>query len=231
MPRPASKVSPAKKNRPSGLVRSGRNRPRRESLRRATARERIDEAAYELFTRRGVSAVGVDDVIVRSGVAKATLYRHYPTKNHLALAFLRRREELWTRAWLQREVERHGGPPGARLLAVFDAFDRWFRRPGFEGCTFVNVMLGSDGQEPAIRTAAIAHLGTIRSFLEQLAREAGARDPVNLAWQWHILMKGSIVAAAEGDRAAARRACDLGRLLLAREGIAAAASAPGGSGT
>jgi AcrR family transcriptional regulator len=200
----------------------GLNNPRRatrRAARRATARERIDQAAYDLFSQHGIRAVGIDQMVAESGVAKATLYRHYPTKNHLALAFLRRREELWTRAWLQLEVERRGGPAGARLLAIFDAFDVWFHRPSFEGCTFVNVMLETDSRDRIIRAAAIAHLATLRAFLKQLSREAGARDPENLSWQWHILMKGSIIAAGEGDRNAARRARDMGLLLLQREGI------------
>lgn len=185
----------------------------------ATARECIDQAAYELFSLRGIRAVGVDEVVARSGVAKATLYRHYPTKNHLALAYLRRREELWTRAWLQLEVERRGNTPSARLLAIFDIFDKWFHRPTYEGCAFVNVMLERAGEDDTIRVAAVAHLATIRAFLRTLAAEAGAKDPENLSWQWHILMKGSIIAAGEGDRNAARRAQAVGRLLLAHEGI------------
>src|SRR5712691_2043607 len=93
----------------------------------ASARERIDQTAYELFSRHGIRAVGVDTLSARSGVAKMTLYRHYPSKDDLVLAFLRRREELWTRSWLQQEVERRARP-AERLLAVFDVFDKWFRR-------------------------------------------------------------------------------------------------------
>src|SRR2546430_11559090 len=77
-----------------------------KQLQSASARDRIDTAAYELFSRHGVRAVGVNAVIARSGVAKRTLYLHYPSKQKLVLAFLRRREELWTRAWLQESVER-----------------------------------------------------------------------------------------------------------------------------
>jgi len=191
----------------------------RSAPRSATARERIDHTAYELFSRRGVRAVGVDEVVARSGVAKMTLYRHYPSKNHLALAFLRRREELWTRTWLQAEVERRGGTPGQRLLAIFDVFDKWFRRTDFEGCSFINVLLETDSREHPIRVATVAHLAAIRAFLRQLADEAGLRNPDNFARQWHILMKGSIVAAGEGDHEAALRARDIGRLLLARHGV------------
>jgi AcrR family transcriptional regulator len=190
---------------------------RRRSRSAVDARERILQTAYDLFSRHGIRAVGVDTVIARSGVAKMTLYRHYPSKDHLALAFLRRREELWTRAWLQTEVERRGGSPRERLLAIFDVFDKWFRRADFEGCSFINVLLEIDDRTHPVRSATVRHLEMIRSFLRQLAADAGVRDPDGFARQWHILMKGSIVAAGEGDRDAARRARDIGSLLLARE--------------
>ena len=188
--------------------------------RAATARERIDQTAYELFSRRAVRAVGVDEVVARSGVAKMTLYRHYPSKDELVLAFLRRREELWTRAWLQAEVQRRADTPASRLLAIFDVFDKWFRRADFEGCSFINVLLEINPPEHPLRQASIAHLATIRVFLRQLATDAGVADADAIARQWHILMKGSIIAAAEGDGQAALRAQELGRLLLQREGVA-----------
>jgi len=72
-----------------------------------------------------------------------------------------------------------------------------------------------------VRQATVGHLASIRTFVGGLAAGAGAADPDALARKWHILMKGSIVAAGEGDAQAARRAQEIGRLLLADEGIAA----------
>ena len=190
------------------------------SARAATARERIDQSAYELFSKSGIRAVGVDAVIARSGVAKMTLYRHYPSKDELVLAFLRRREELWTRGWVQAEVARRGGSAGERLLAIFEVFDKWFRRADFEGCSFINVLLEIDDETHPIHVASVAHLATIRAFLRELATEAGVADPDSFSRQWHILMKGSIVAAGEGDCEAALRARAIGQLLLAHEGVA-----------
>src|SRR6266540_7429799 len=91
------------------------------------ARDRILEAAYELFSRQGIRAVGIDAIIERSGVARMTLYRHFASKDDLVLAFLERREQRWTQDWLQAEVQRRSDDPAQRLLAVFDVFDEWFR--------------------------------------------------------------------------------------------------------
>jgi AcrR family transcriptional regulator len=178
------------------------------------ARERILSAAYDLFSRNGIRAVGIDAVIDRAGVARMTLYRHFKSKDDLVLAFLERREELWTKAWLQGEVERRASDPRERLLAIFDVFDEWFQTDGFEGCSFINVLLESaDLGSPAGR-ASSDHLANIRSFLQGLATEAGIADPDDFARKWHILMKGSIIAAGEGDRLAARRGREVGAVLL-----------------
>ena len=184
-----------------------------------SGRERVLATAYELFSRHGTRAVGVDRIIAESGVAKMTLYRNFASKDELILAFLERREELWTRAWLQAEVESRAATPAARLLAIFDVFGDWFALDGFEGCSFINVMLEVVEPGHPVRDAAVRHLAEIRAYLAGLATAAGIADADAFARQWHILMKGSIVAAGEGDAAAARRAQELGALLLARHGI------------
>jgi AcrR family transcriptional regulator len=185
------------------------------------ARERILDTAYDLFSRHGVKTVGVDRIVAESGVAKMSLYRHFPSKDELVLSFLQERERRWTREWLQGEVERRADTPGGRMLAIFDVFGDWFVLEDFEGCSFINVLLEFDDPEHPIRAASVEYLRNIRSFVRGLATEAGAAEPDALAHQWHILMKGSIVAAGEGDRLAAARARDMGELLLAREAIPA----------
>jgi AcrR family transcriptional regulator len=186
--------------------------------RRGSARERILETAYELFSRHGVRAVGIDRIISESGVAKMSLYRNFHSKDELVIAFLAERERRWTRNWLQAEAERRGDTGAERLLAIFDVLDEWFGQADFEGCSFINVMLEFSEADHPVRCASAAHLATIRGCVREFAEQAGVDDPEELASQWHILMKGSIVAAGEGDRDAAKRARRLGELLLAREG-------------
>jgi AcrR family transcriptional regulator len=178
------------------------------------ARDRILDAAYDLFSRNGIQAVGIDAVISTSGVARQTLYRHFASKQDLVLAFLERREQEWTKRWLEGEVTQRAGDPESRLLAIFDVFDAWFRRDDFEGCSFINVMLEHPDPADPVHRASVSYLAGIRGFLEGLAREAGIPDAQDFAREWHILMKGSIVAAAEGDEHAARRAKRIGVLLL-----------------
>jgi AcrR family transcriptional regulator len=196
--------------------------PDAQIRRSGAAREKILETAYELFSRSGTRAIGVDRIIAESGVAKMTLYRNFASKDELILEFLRRRDERWTRAWLQAEVARRAEEPAARMLAIFDVFGEWFVREDFEGCAFINVMLELDDRTSRVRGACVEHLAAIRAFVCELARAAGVPegDAEHVAAQWHLLMKGSIVAAAEGDTLAAARARELGALLLADRGVA-----------
>ncbi len=180
------------------------------------ARDRILDSAYDLFSRRGVRAVGIEEVIERASVAKATLYRHFPSKDDLVLAFLRKREEVWTHGWVETEARRRGGTPEESLLAIFDLFDEWFHRSDFEGCSFVNVLLETADLEHPVGRASADHLESIRDVLRELATEAGLRDTDEFARSYHILMKGSIVQAGEGDVDAAKRAKEMARDLIAK---------------
>ena len=182
-------------------------------------RDRILDTAYDLFSAHGTRAVGVDRIIAEAGTAKMTLYRNFASKDELIVAFLAVREERWTRGWLQAEVERRASTPRERLLAIFDVFGEWFEREDFEGCSFINVMLEVDDPGSPVRQDSVRRLHAIRDFIGGLAREAGVDGVDGFARQWHILMKGCIVAAAEGDRQAGARARELGTLLLAHHGI------------
>jgi len=179
-----------------------------------SARERILGTAYELFSHRGIHDVGIDELVERAGVAKATLYKHFPSKDELVLAFLEQREQIWTYGWVEREARRRGGTPEEKLLAIFDLFDEWFHRDDFEGCSFVNVLLEFGDLDHPVGRASADYLENIRSVIRSLALAAGLRDADGFALSWHILMKGSIVQAAEGDRDAAKRAQALGSLLI-----------------
>jgi len=185
----------------------------------SSGRQRISQAAYELFSRDGTQSVGIDAVIAHAGAAKMTLYRNFRSKDELILDFLRRREQLWTRDWLQAEAQKRGHTPQARLLAIFEVFGEWFADPDFDGCAFLTTMIEIKDPDSPVRQASVQHLANIREFIKALAAEAGIADTDAFARQWHILMKGSIMAAHEGDLAAARRARGLGVLLLRSHGL------------
>jgi AcrR family transcriptional regulator len=180
-------------------------------------RERVLSAAYDLFCHEGIRATGIDRIVAEAGVARMTLYRNFHSKDELVRAVLDRREELWTRGWIERELEDRGQTPGEKLLAIFDLFDEWFRREDYEGCLFIGCLLESHDRASSVGAASAAQLAKVNAMLRELTEAAGASDPRALADQWQMLMAGAMVVAGQGNPDAARDARDAAALLLERE--------------
>lgn len=191
----------------------------------ASPRERILSTAYDLFSRRGVRAVSTDEVIDRAGVARATLYRHFPTKNDLILAVLERREEVWTHGLIEVQSRQRGDTPEEQLLAIFDVMHDWFQqRDAYEGCSFINVLLEMGAEHP-VGQACIAHIDHVRDIVRHRAVAAGLADVDEFASSWHILMKGAIILAVVGDLDAALRARKMAATLIEEHRPSSAADA------
>ena len=171
-----------------------------------SARERILDAASAAFYARGIAAVDVDAIVEEAGVAKATLYRHFRTKDDLVVAFLRRRDERW-RAWLRDAVDRLADGPADRPLRVFDALGEWFASAEFRGCAFINAAAEiADPAHPA-RGAVEDHSRALRAYLHDLLDQAGSPDPDGDAGALLLLVEGAIISAViEGDPSPAARA-------------------------
>ena len=129
------------------------------------------------------------------------------------LAFLDLREQRWTKDFVEAGAMRRGSNPEEQLLAIFDVLDEWFGRDDFEAGSFMKVLLEFGPEHPA-GGASVRHLEQMRSMVRRLADEAGLRDTESLARSWHILIEGSIFAAAEGDAHAAQRGKAMARLLI-----------------
>ncbi|TML94219.1 MAG: TetR/AcrR family transcriptional regulator [Actinobacteria bacterium] len=195
-----------------------RNDTRKAPAGAGNARERLVRTAYALFQRNSLNTVGVDRIVADADVAKTTLYRHFPSKDDLAVSVLGHHEDVWTRGWLEQAIERHE-TVGARLLGLFDAFDDWFRRDDYEGCLFARTLLETRDPASRVRAAAAAGLANVRALIRGLAEEAGVHDPDVFALQIQMLLLGATVAAVYGDLDAAHQAREVARLLLERKGI------------
>ena len=191
----------------------------------AVARERIVSTAHDLFARYGLKAIGIDRIIAEAGVAKTTLYRHFRSKEELVLAVLQRREEIWLERWLLPAIAARGDTPEAQLLAIFDAFDEWFRRPDYEGCLFTKALFEAHDRTSTIGAACVMRLANVRAAVRGLAEQAGVRDADTFAHQWQNLMFGTFAQACGGHTEAAREARATGELLLQSQGLAP----PGGA--
>lgn len=180
-----------------------------------SARERILATAGDLFYARGIRNVGIDEIIARAGVAKASLYNHFASKDALVVEFLKQRDAAW-REWLQATLAERAAKPKEKLLAVFDVLEEWFAQDDFRGCQFINAIVElADSRHPAHK-AAVRHKTLVRDYLRDLAVEARIRDPEALADQLALLVQGAIVSAVmEQSTDPARRARAMAARLLA----------------
>ena len=157
------------------------------------ARQRLLETAQRLFYRNGFRAVGIDTIIAEAGVAKMSLYRHFPSKDDLIVAYLEdSSRQFWE--WLN-DATAHSEDPAEQLVDIFVATERLTISPECLGCTFQSTTAEfPDPDHPAHRVA-VAHKHAIRDRFADLALQANLRDPEELAFQLQLLMEGALVAA------------------------------------
>lgn len=186
---------------------------------RVKPRERVLDAAQELFYARGIDAVGVDSISERSGVSKSTLYRHFPGKDELVAAYLQRHHERRLQEWVDALGE-PGAAPRDRLLGLFDWLGEWFASPEFRGCRFINTRLQlTDPSHPA-HAIPQRHKEEIRLLLSEIAAAGGASDPSELGHELILLVDGAVVhALLEGTATPARRAKALAAVALDAHGM------------
>jgi AcrR family transcriptional regulator len=191
-------------------------------------RQRILEAAAQLFYRRGIRAVNVDTLAEQAGTTKVTLYRHFRSKDELIASCLRMLDDRFF-SWFVQEVSRHSEKPAERLLAVFDVLTEWFERDSFRGCAFINAAVElADPSHPA-HEAVVAHKRRSRAYFRELAEAARLPDPAGVADQWMLLTEGAIVTAlVEDDRTAARQGRQAAALLLSGASVLPAHPPSGG---
>jgi AcrR family transcriptional regulator len=173
------------------------------------ARDRILRAASELFYRDGISSSGVDALIERAGVAKATFYRHFPSKDDLILAWLRGPDARWNDEVIP-EVERRRADPLGRLVVFWDVLGDWLEQHGFEGCPFINTLMELRDPNAPARREVESFVLEIQDWFGRTAAAAGLPQPAELARGLRFLAMGLFVEVRlEPSRAAvdtARRA-------------------------
>ncbi len=166
-----------------------------------SARDRLLSAANELFYEEGIHTVGIDRVIERAGVAKATLYSAFGSKDALIRAYLESRQRSRSQRTARHMAGKH--TPREQLLAIFDALGESVTMPTYRGCAFANA---SAEAMPGTATAAAVdeYRDWLHELLFELCREVGAHDPAQLAGQLQLLYDGiGIAARLDHDAAAA----------------------------
>src|SRR5712692_1951884 len=160
---------------------------------RTSARERLLAAANELFYNEGVHTVGIDRIIERAGVAKATLYSTFGSKDELVRAYLEGRQVL-RQERITRALATRYDTARERILGVFDVLGEVVAEPGFNGCALIYATVESRPGS-AVTQASDVSRAWLRSLFVELARAAGAAEPAQLARPLTLLYDGASVAA------------------------------------
>lgn len=177
-------------------------------------RQRIVEAADDLFYQQGIAATSVDAVVAHAALSKPTLYRYFPSKESLVAAYLGERD-LSNRVALEAVLGEQTGQPVDRLLAVFDWLDQWHHESSFRGCAFARTASEFDRGSSLVAGAIRTRKRWLRARLHQLAVEAGIPVPVQFGDALMLLVEGATTTAfVEGDLQAARKAKRVARALV-----------------
>ena len=185
---PAGAMAKVLAEHPLGIV-DGDLRPSHAAS--PNARDRILRAASQLFARNGIGPTGVDTLIASAGVAKATFYRHFPSKDDLIVAWLMDRRSRWVQGVAER-AEEGAESPREVIPAFFDGVAEWLETEGYRGCPYLNTAIEiGDATHPAL-TVVRDYLSQIEGRIRAMLAAMGRPDAADLAPQVQALLAGSI---------------------------------------
>lgn len=158
-------------------------------------RDRILDTASTLFYERGVRAVGVDLIVREAAVAKTSLYRYFPTKDDLVVAFLEREDLEFWELW-DSVAERYPDDPAGELEAHMHWIGERLARSNYRGCPQINVAAELAERDHPARQVSRQHMRALRSRLQSIARRLDVSRPDRLAAQLAMLVNGAFVSSA-----------------------------------
>jgi AcrR family transcriptional regulator len=164
--------------------------PRKVGSGQKTARERLAAVAADLFYRKGIRAVGVEEIVKEAGVAKISLYRNFASKDDLVVAYLEDRRATFWRQW-DEAFARYDGDPRAQLDAIMKYVAEWTTRPGYRGCPFINYCSEFPDESHPGRRVAEATMDEMRQRFLRIAEALGSPRPQQLADSLLLLVEGA----------------------------------------
>jgi AcrR family transcriptional regulator len=156
-------------------------------------KDKVFQTAARMFYQYGYRAIGVDTLAAESGIGKMTLYRHYPTKDDLIVAYLKDSNDLFWNNF--EEITKDALTAREKLLAFFESLQDYVTSPACYGCPFLNVATEYPEADYPGHQVALEHKQLVRERFRQLAKEAGAKKPNVLADQLFLLMDGAYMAS------------------------------------
>ncbi len=178
-------------------------------------RERLLDAAGDLFYRHGFQAVGLDQILDTVGITKTAFYKHFASKDDLIVALLDQRDQREMEEWMSYIRIRGRDDARRQLEALFELLDDWFKNPEFRGCLFLNALTEFPSENDPINHAARKHGEHLAAAVMELAKLAGAAEPAVLTEQIMLIVTGAIAARHRvGDLGAAKTAEAMAKVLI-----------------
>jgi len=176
-------------------------------------KDKVFQTAVRLFYQNGYRAVGVDTIAAESGIGKMTLYRHYPSKDDLIVAYLKDSDTTFWNGFDQ--ITKDAPTAREKLLTFFEGLQDYVQTPACYGCPFLNVATEYPETDYPGHQVAIEHKQSVRARFRQLAKEAGAIKPDVLADQLFLLMDGAYMASRMfGAKNPAAHVAEAARVLI-----------------
>ncbi|MDD2769101.1 MAG: TetR/AcrR family transcriptional regulator [Methylococcus sp.] len=175
-------------------------------------KNQILEAASALFYSQGIKATGVDAIVRAAGTTKMSLYKYFPSKDDLVIAFLLKRDADFT-SWFIAQMDSRAAAPRDKLLAVFDLVGEWMEVPEFRGCAFINASAEFPIENNPVHRVSAEFYEKFRGHIADLAAQCGCENPEALAMQLGLLVEGAIVSEQmkrrSGAAGVARKAAEI----------------------
>jgi AcrR family transcriptional regulator len=180
-----------------------------------STRQRLIDAAHDLFYRNGFLNVGLDRILGEVGVTKTTFYNHFESKDDLIVAVIQWHDQWWQEELRQQLARRAGSCPRASLMAVFDLLEDIFNDREYRGCMFINVTVEFPSPHDPVHQAAAASKSAVTRLLAELAAGAGSKAPQAFADAFSLVLEGAFVTRQlTGNPDTAVTARNVGSLLI-----------------
>lgn len=163
-------------------------------MKKLGVKERIIETASDLFYNQGYNQTGINQIIDEAGVAKASMYQHFRSKEDIAVAYLIARHTMWM-GKLEESVSKTKSPK-AKVIGVFDYLSHWLTKVNFRGCGWQNIITDLPADCHKIRSQAVFHKNELRSWIQERLmeeEELTSKKARDLGGQVMVLIEGAII--------------------------------------
>lgn len=180
--------------------------------------DKILAVATSLFESRGINASGVDLIIAESGIAKATLYKYFPSKNQLIISYLRDKSDRFY-AWINARLENKKQDSVEILYELCEVVEQWIATPDFHGLPFHTASIEFPDPTHPVNHFSQTLSQELHQFLAHMAQLAGVKDFATLAQQLAMIFEGAAMMERLSPGCGAAKKARIAAITLIRSSL------------